>query len=66
MVTVVSVSNVRAEVDPPSPPQAARPTAKAIATNAVTMGPIIAVAAYAEDSVMGHLEEVPAPSLARR
>ena len=56
VVTVVSVSNVVVslpEVDPPSPPQAARPTAKAISDNAVTMRPIIGITAYAEDASWG-------------
>ena len=57
VVNVVSVSNVVVvslpEVDPPSPPQAARPTAKAISDNAVTMRPIIGITAYAEDASWG-------------
>jgi gamma-glutamyl-gamma-aminobutyrate hydrolase PuuD len=48
-VVVVSV----AVVDPPSPPQAARPTRRAISENAVTMRPVIGITAYAEDAAWG-------------
>ena len=56
-MTVVSVSNVVvvsvAVVEPPSPPQAARPSARAISDNAVRMRPVIGITAYAEDATWG-------------